>query len=150
MGKKLKKEPKSVEFFLQLDGEQYSLKFNLLKSICHQGYTSEKCMMKGTDVALAAFKVDRSDPKFTEEKLKDIKVPPIGFVTPEQIQDLKSDEIRVHGYPLEVYDPKTQLMGPNENFLYKDEGKLERVNTHGDLSGATAIYAFDEIVTGRG
>ena len=54
------------------------------------------------------------------------------------------------GYPLEVYNEKKQLMQKNEKFLYSDEGKLDQINTHGGIAGATAMYAFDNIVTSKG
>ena len=38
----------------------------------------------------------------------------------------------------------------NCNLLYSDEGNLDAVNTHEYISGATALYAFDNIVTSKG
>ena len=62
----------------------------------------------------------------------------------------KTEKTRYTDNPLEVYNEKKQLMQKNEKFLYSDEGKLDQINTHGGIAGATAMYAFDNIVTSKG
>ena len=54
----------------------------------HKKYRSSDNMMNGTDIAIALVEVDKLDPKFNQQKFKNIQVSEIDFLDIESIADL--------------------------------------------------------------
>ena len=79
MGKRIKKYADEAIFYLQCDGQKYLFKFDLNKFFLHKNY-KENGFLIGTDIALAAITIDRSDPGFDEEKFGQIEIPEIELI----------------------------------------------------------------------
>jgi len=75
--------------------------------VVHKNYENEKSLFKGTDISLAAVQIDRSDPFFNEQQFSQLQIPTIDFLRTEELENLKKSSIRVVGYPIEIYDPKS-------------------------------------------
>ena len=61
-------------------------------------------MLKGSDIALAVVKIDRSSQDFDEKTLEELELPGIDYVDAEDLQNLSKSIFRVTGYPIQVYD----------------------------------------------
>ena len=150
MGKSTRNEVKEASFFFQCNGDQYKYKFDLLTFVVHKDYHHQKDLFRGTDIGLAAFKIDRSAPGFDPEEFSQLRIPQISFLKPEELEGLKETQVRVVGYPIETYDPASGAMEPNSHRLYQDEGALGGIKLREDGFGAIALYSYDQVVTGQG
>ena len=75
-------------------------KFQLLSFITHQNYSGEMDFLKGTDIALAAMRIDTSHSSFNSEEFEKLEIPDLAFIKAEEMQQLKQSNIRVRGCPV--------------------------------------------------
>ena len=143
MGKSTRNEVKEASFFFQCNGDQYKYKFDLLTFVVHKDYHHQKDLFRGTDIGLAAFKIDRSAPGFNQEDFSQLRIPQINFLKPEELESLKESQVRVVGYPIEIYDPASGAMESNSHLLYQDEGPVGSIKLQEDGFGAIALYSYD-------
>jgi len=143
MGESTRNEATEASFFFQCNGDQHKYKFDLVQFVAHAGYRRQRDLFRGTDIGLAAFKIDRSAPGFDQAEFSQLRIPQINFLKPEELEGLKESQVRVVGYPIEIYDPASGAMESNSHLLYQDEGALGGIKLREDGFGAIALYSYD-------